>query len=132
MINQEIIDKALQELGVLDNGDSATTSDSNDMLDILNGMMLSWVVSDMDVGYAPQDTLSDTCPIPRWAEQAVISNLAVNAAPTFELSVTAELAVKASNGHNLVSRTVMNSTLQEANMSHLPQGYKRIWDIETG
>lgn len=131
MTNQELIDKSLYELAVLDSGDSATANDSADMLDILNGMMAMWALSDKDLQWPPQDTLSDTAPLPRWAEQGVIANLAVEAAPTFQMKVTPELIRKADLGAAAIARILINEKLEGADMSHLPLGRNSRWNIET-
>ncbi len=122
MTNQELIDKALSELHVLGSGESADATDSADAMDILNQMMAAWAVSDKDIQFFPQDTLGDTTPVPIWAEEAVISNLAIKLAPTFEAEVTPVLVQKASEGETVVARSVINIKLTNTDNSHLPLG----------
>jgi hypothetical protein len=120
--NQEIIDKALQEIFVLVSGASASADESSDMLDMLNGMMAEWAVQDKDLNFPPQDTLGDTCPIPDWAEIGVITNLALEAAPSFDGQITPALVQKADRSRNTIETTLINLKLEGADMSHLPVG----------
>ena len=120
--NQQVIDRAGYELGKLEKGASMDATDSADAMTDLNNMMAEWRVSDRDFNWFPQDTLSETCPIPDWAERGVISNLAVSLGALFTIPVKAETAVKAQNGINAITRTLFNLNLEQADMTHLPQG----------
>ena len=128
--NQNVIDQALIEIGVVQAGDSANATDSADALTKLNQMMAAWEISDKKLGFFPQDTLSDTCPIPIWAEDAVVNNLAILLAPSFEIPPSADTYRKASDGINLVGRVCINENLEGADMSHL--GSTRIFNITQG
>lgn len=129
--NVQVITKALEELGLVPEGESATAAQGSDMLDLLNQMMAAWSAQDCDLHFPPQDTLSAVCPIPEWAEAAVISNLAVFGSPQMRAPVSATLAVKASNGMDLVAKTLINLNLQGADMSHLHPGALGRWNILT-
>lgn len=132
MTNQELIDRALSALSIIEAGDSANSTDSATALDELNTMMAEWKVNDKDLQWPPQDTLSDTAPIPSWAENAVINVLAVRLAPEFNFPLTIELANKAESGENTVMRTLMNLKLEGADLSYLPLGENRSrYDITT-
>jgi len=123
--NQEIIDRALSDIGVIEAGDTANATDSADALVVLNNMMAEWKVSGKNLDYFPQDTLSDTIPIPDWSESAVRANLAIRCATTFRGSATQTLITEAIDGNNLVTRTLLNLNLEQADMRHLPQGEGR-------
>ena len=120
--NLEIIDRALFELGYQSSEETASTADGAAALVELNNMMAEWRVSDLDLNWFKQDTLGDTIPIPDWAERGIISNLAVGLSAVFTVPVKAELAVKADNGKNLISRTLFNLNLTQADMTTMPQG----------
>ena len=123
--NQQIIDKALSDLGVIESSDSANATDSADALVDLNNMMAEWRISDKDLDWFSQDTLSATIPIPDWAEDAVIKNLAVKCSTTFRTPVTQMVVQQAEEGRNLVARTLINLNLGQADMTHMPQGEGR-------
>ena len=123
--NQQVIDKALSALGVIESSDSANATDSADALTDLNNMMAAWRVSSKDLNWFSQDDLTATIPIPDWAEDAVIMNLAVKCSTTFRSPVTPDVGRQAAEGANLVTRTLINLNLEQADMSHLPTGQDR-------
>jgi len=120
--NQQIIDRALIEIDVIEAGESANATDSASSLADFNNMMAQWRESGRDLNWFPQDTLSETCPIPDWSETGVISGLAISLAAVFSAKVTPEVAVKAKTGVNMITRTLFNLNLKQADMTHLPQG----------
>ena len=122
MTNQELINKAALELSLIESGGTLDATESADAMDILNRMMSQWRVSSKDVQYFPQDTLSDTTPIPDWAEQAVIVCLAGKMASSFGGVINQTLAIEIKEGLRLVEREVLKANLESANMSHMPQG----------
>ena len=119
---QETIDAALQKIGVIEYSDTANATDSTDALTDLNDMMAEWKVSDMDLDYFPQDDLTATMPNPDWADSAIKSNLAIKCSTTFRARVPQNVYDEAREGKNLVARTLINLNLEQADMTHLPQG----------
>lgn len=129
--NQAVINQALNELGLLDVGSTANSTDSGAALLVLNQMLAEWsLVKDIDLHFPPQDTLADVCPIPTWAEKGVISNLAVECASTFGAPISNELAGKAIGGRNAIAVTLINLKLKKADMSHIATGTGR-YNINT-
>ena len=120
--NQNIIDRAAFELGYHESGSTMGATDAGDSLVDLNNMMAQWRVSGRDLNWFPQDDLAEVCPIPDWAERGVISNLAVSLGAVFTIPVKDELAVKAQDGGNAITRTLFNLNLKQADMTHMPQG----------
>ena len=119
---QQTADRAGGELGIVEGGDSFSATDSALVMQFLNTMMAQWKYSGRDFNWFPQDDLTATLPIPEWAEEAVISNLAVTCAIPFRAPIPADLATKASNGLHMITRTLMNLNLESADMTHLPFG----------
>jgi hypothetical protein len=124
--NQNLIDIAAGKLGVVEAGDSCNATDSATMLGVLNRMMHEWKFRSMDFNWFTQDTLGDTAPIPAWAEEGVIANLAVRAATDFRVKVSAELASESMVGKQTIATTLISQTLDNADMSHLPLGQGRL------
>jgi hypothetical protein len=120
--NQQIIDRAAFELGYTESGSSVGATDSADAMTDLNNMMAQWRVSGRDFNWFSQDDLTAVCPIPDWSERGIISNLAVSLGAVFTIPVKGETAVKAKEGLNAITRTLINLNLKPADMSHLPQG----------
>ena len=123
--NQALIDQALGQLGIVESSDAASATDSADALVYLNQFMAAWKVSGKDLDFFAQDDLTDTCPIPDWAEHAVMNNLAKYVAPLFRVPLPPEVAILAQEGDNLVSRTIFNRDLEQADMRAMPQGEGR-------
>jgi len=120
--NQQIIDRALYELGTIEYGAAADATDGADAMTDLNNMMAEWRESGRDLNWFSQDTLSEVCPIPDWAERGVISNLAVSLGATFQIAPSAATVKKAHEGKMAITRTLFNLNLEQADMSHMPQG----------
>ena len=134
MTNQELIDAALGKIGVVEAGDNANATDSATALNVLNRLMHEWGERSMDLNWFTQDTLGDTAPLPSWAEEGVISNLAMRAASDFRVPVSSELITEATDGRRTIGNTLINQELDNANMSHLPYGEGRLrsdYNIET-
>ncbi len=121
MINQAVIDQALGELGVLEAGSSANAIDSASALTTLNQMMSAWAQNDKDFNWFAQDDLSATCPIPDWAEEGLVSNLAIKLSAPFRSPVTIELAAKAAEGEETIVRALINYSIEPIN-ANLPYG----------
>jgi hypothetical protein len=129
MTNNELIKKALQELGIVAFNGTATASQAQDCLDGLNSMMAEWEQDDLNFNWFPQDTLSATCPIPRWAESGIISNLALYVSASFRSPLTESLVGKAQKGLSTITRKVMTQKMAPADMSYLTTGTR--YNIET-
>jgi hypothetical protein len=134
MTNQQLIDLALSKIGVVEAGDSANATDSTTALGVLNRMLAEWRERSLDLNWFTQDTLGDTAPLPEWAEEGVISNFAVRAASDFRVPVSGELIAEAQDGKRTIGNTLINQTLDNTDMSHLPygEGRQQGFDIDTG
>lgn len=130
--NQQVIDRALYELGYHEYGASADATDSADALDAFNAMMHEWKFASKDFNWFTQDTLGDTAPIPKWAEKGVISNLAMRLATVFNIAPSQQLFNDARDSDKLITRTLISQGLDNADMSHLPygDGRRQRYDIE--
>ncbi len=131
--NQQIIDLALSKIDVIEGGETADSTDSATALGVLNRMLHEWAERSMDLNWFTQDTLTEIAPIPEWAEEAVISNLAVRASSDFTATVTQSVFDEALDGRRTVGNTLVNQSLDNADMSHMPYGAGRLsrYDIET-
>ena len=132
MTNQELINLALGKISIVEAGDSANATDSTTTLGVLNRMMSEWGERDMDFNWFTQDTLGDTVPIPKWAEEGIIANVAVRAASDFTVPVKPELLREADFGKRTIGNTLITQTLDNTDMTHMPLGSGRFnnYDIE--
>ena len=129
--NLQIITDALQELGIVPEGDEATAAQGEQALRYLNRIMAEYQVGD-GLSFAPQDTLSDTCPIPLWAENAIVALLAGNLASPMRVNIRPELVARIDAAATSLRRTLINLKLQGADMSNIHLGSSRYWNINTG
>ena len=120
--NNAMINDALSEIQIAPEGVTANATQLADGLTELNRMMAEWTENDMDVGYFPQDTGTDSIPVPTWAERAVQANLAANLASFYRIPITIDLAQKASDSAAFVAKKCINSNLKGVDMDHLPIG----------
>jgi len=120
--NTVLITNALGEAQIVADGQTASASELADGLIELNNMMAMWAAFDKDIGYFPQDTGSDKCPIPIWSEQAVQANLVVNLCAIFKVPVSQETAKRAIEGANFIAVKCINNKLEGANMDTMPLG----------
>lgn len=129
--NQAIINAALQELGVIESGEDANATDSATALNTLNNMMEVWRETGRDLNWFPQDTLTDEAPLERWVLEGVVSCLAIELAPNFRSPITGDLVAKAMRNERAITNRLMNTDLTGSDMSHMPQGERYRYDIET-
>ena len=133
LTNQNVMDKAATKLGVIEQGASLGTTDTADVLSVLNQMMTLWRETDKDLNWFEQTDATETCPIPDWSELAVITQLAIHASTTLKAPVDQILYDEASKAMNGMMTVLINQKLDNTDMSHLPYGSGRfgLWDIDT-
>lgn len=122
MTLQADIDQACILIGAVDSGNSATTTETADMLTAWNQMMQMWKQDDKDLQWPPQDTVGDSYPLPLWTKEAVIYNLAVRGATLFNVPVPPDVAYIASEGKKFIEKTLINNKVLPLDMSHMPAG----------
>lgn len=118
--NSEVITDALRELGVIDETESPSAEQGADGLRKLNQMMETWDVGGISLEYFAQTVLSDTCPIPAYAEMGVTCSLAIRLAPTYRAQVSAELAANAEAAMRVILREAVSPELPVATMQNRP------------
>lgn len=138
MTNLQVIESALQKAGIIaqgkDEGESANIDQANDGLTHLNQMMAEWSAADINesIDFPPQDTLSATCPIPAWAELAVITNLAVGISEEMGVPLRPNLAAMAEKHKSKYLQVFINANTEGADMSRMPVGTgSGRWNIYT-
>lgn len=125
--NATIIDDALSDLGVIEEGGNANSDQYTQALRVLNQMMESENASgDFDLGYFAQTDETDTIPIPLWAEDGITAMLAVRLAPKMRVGVPEATLMRATYSKSDILANIINHKLTNTDMSHLPQGSGRI------
>lgn len=120
--NLQIISDALRSLNVINETETPSAEQGTLCLRELNQMMAEWSVSDMALGYGAQDSTSDTCPIPPWAESGVKYQLALKVAHYFGADPSVSTIAGAEAGLSVIQRALLNLKLQGVDMSHLSLG----------
>lgn len=120
--NTQIITDAMRLFGALAEGETPSAEQSSDALRKLNQMMSTWEVDSIVLGYHAQTDATATCPIPDWAEEGVMGQLAIKLAPEYGKTLTPEAAKVATDGFELILRRCISLGMKGADMSHLGAG----------
>ena len=134
--NVQVYTRALRKLNVLSEIDTPSSEQGETCRVSLNQMMAEWrEMRGVKIGYFSQPDTTGNCPIPEWAEGAVIASLAARVAPEFGAEVSMELAAQISSTYRGLQRKLQNEALDNVDMSHLPIGQGHIgsglYDINT-
>lgn len=113
MTNLELITTAFRKVGMLDENESPSAEQGQVGLRLLNQLLAAWAEDGLAFpSWFPQTALSDTLPLPDWAERAVTAALSIEIASEYDRPVTDALAVVASNSYDALLRKRMNQQLQ--------------------
>lgn len=132
--NVQIIGDALRDLNVISEAGSPSANQGSHALRKLNQLLEAWSEEDKDLGYFAQSSTTADIPIPAWAEKGVTAALAIDLAPTYGATVSAELQKKYADGYGLICRKLIAKKLVPADNDHLPLGegrYGNQYDINT-
>lgn len=91
---QHFIERALSRAGIRAAETPVEASELQDGLSLLNDMLASWEVV-TPIGFEPVENASDQVRAPRFANAAIIDNLAVTLAPEYSRGVPIALATSA-------------------------------------
>lgn len=107
----DVITGALKDLGVLERNESPQGQEALDVLDLLNLMCSSWIHDGVDMEWLTLENLSDTVPYPEDQIGPIRYNLALYAAPSFEVQPHPALVAMARKGKQQLKREYDPSTL---------------------
>lgn len=120
--NVDLIADALRELGVISEIQTPSPEQGAHALRKLNQMMAEWEEAGIRLEFFPQTVMSDPCPIPTYAENGVMCQLATRLASNYGATVSIELATSATSGYDTICRTAVSAQLPVGNMRNRPQG----------
>lgn len=118
--NIDLVSDSLRELNVISEIQTASAEQYAHAQRKLNQMLAKWKEDGIDLGFFPQTTSSDTCPIPDYAEDGVITQLATKLASNYGATVSMELAASAMAGYDTICRTAVNASLPVGRMLNRP------------
>lgn len=124
--NREVVTDALRELTVLDADESASNEDAQLGLRTMNRMFALLEADGIDLGYPPQDSLTDEFPLDDTIKAQCHYLLAATLRPSYP-SVTPDptLYALAESARSQLQRTSVLANMQEADLSNLPRGEAR-------
>jgi hypothetical protein len=130
MTNIELITDALLDLGVINESETPTAEQGQHALRKLNQMLEKWEESGIKLGWSQQlpADISDTAPLPPYAESGVTSKLAIALAPSYggAASVTPALIEEANDGFALIQRKAALANLTPSDTRNMPAAEGRL------
>ena len=129
--NADYFKGALQKIGILAEGESASPEQGADMLVIFNDMLDYLRGEGIDWG-APQTVTTGTPDIPEGNREIAKCLLAVRAADHFQVPVPPSVAYIATQGQNRMLRESIYAEATPRDFDHTPFGRGRRYNIITG
>ncbi len=120
--NADLIADALREVNVISEIQTPSAEQYAHALRKLNQMMAKWLEDGIEIGFYPQTSASDTCPIPDYAENGVTLTLAIMCASNYGATVSQELGATAASAFDTILRTSINARLPVGRMLNRPCG----------
>lgn len=123
--NRDIVTAALRMLGVVGATQSPSADDAALALSEMNDLFAEMESDGVDLGYPPQDSLSDDFPLDRNAEAATKSLLAVRLITYFpSQDIPPTLPIQAQEARDRLLREAVLANMEEARPA-LPLGVRR-------
>jgi hypothetical protein len=121
--NREVITTALRMLGVIDAHSSATAEDAALGLTELNDLMEDLAGDDIDLGYPPQDNLSEDFPLDASTTAAIKPLLAMYLLVHFpSQQVPPSLPIRAENAMKRLRRASVLANRETSSLTNMPLG----------
>lgn len=127
--NREVITDALIELSVLDADESsASPEDAQLGLRVMNRMFALLAADGIDLGYPPQESLSDDFPLDETTKSQAHYLLAVALRPSFpSAQPDPTLFALASTARAQLLRSAVLTNREETSVTHAPLGERSAW-----
>ena len=121
--NRVVVTDALREINVLDADESASNEDASLALRELNRLMALLAGEGIDLGFPPQDNLSDEFPLDSTTEAQILPLLSQRLLKHFPASSPSpSLISDAMTAQLQLQRAAVLANMEEADMSNLPRG----------
>lgn len=123
MTNRELITAALRMLTVLDADQTAEIADAVLGLSAMNDMMAELASAGVDLGFPPQDNVSDEFPLGDAEAAAIKPILAMHLSVYYpSRQPPAALALLAQRNESRLTRDAVLSNMEEADLRNIPLG----------
>jgi hypothetical protein len=126
--NREVITDALIELSVLDANETANSEDAALCLRVMNRMFALLAADGIDLGYPPQDSLTDAFPLDDTVQAQIHYLLAAtlrSSFPSVQPDPTLFALAGAARGQLLRAAVIANR--EESSVTHAPLGERSAW-----
>lgn len=134
--NRDVVTAALRMLTVLDSTETASAEDAQQGLQQMNDMFAMLAGDGTDLGWPPQDNLSDDFPLDSTVEAQAKPLLALHLHAFYPSVALPEIVpVQARRALGQIQRTVVLQNIEEADLRNIPLGesnYGIGYDITTG
>jgi hypothetical protein len=121
--NRAFVTDVLRDIHVLDADETASAEDASLALRELNRLMAGMVPDGIDLGFPPQDSLSDDFPLDSTAEAQISSLLAVRLLKHFpDAAPSPALLSDAMTARLQLERAAVLANMEEADLRHIPLG----------
>lgn len=120
--NADLIADSLRELNVISEIQTPSPEQYAHALRKLNQVMAKALEDGIEIGFYPQTSASDACPIPDYAELGVTLLLAIAVASNYGATVSPELGATAASAFETILRTSINARLPVSRMLNRPRG----------
>lgn len=122
MTNIELITQSYRLMNIIGETETPSAEQGALGLVLLNQMMSAWEVDDVYLQYFRQTDQQANFPCAPYTEKGVAGKLAEAISGHYGIAMTPEAAKQAADGYDVILRKAIYSTMEERDMSHLPQG----------
>ena len=122
LTNADLIADSLRELNVISEIQTPSAEQYAHALRKLNQVMAKALEDGIEIGFYPQTSASDPCPIPEYAELGITLLLAIAVASNYGATVSAELGATASSAYDTILRTSISARMPVGRMLNRPCG----------
>lgn len=132
--NRQVCTAALRMLGVIDANETASIEDANLALTELNDLMESLAADGIDLGYPPQDDLSDDFPLDGRTEAQIKPILAMVLTPYYPTARPIDaLPQRYDAAINQLTRQSILDNMEESRAAiPLGSGFTHAYDFDAG
>jgi hypothetical protein len=121
--NREVVTNALRLLTVLDAEETAQNVDAMLALNELNSLMADYASQGADLGYPPQDSLSEDFPMDDQVKAQAEALLALRLHAHYpSATITPALGIRAERADATIFKLAVLQNLEEADMRNIPLG----------
>lgn len=119
-----LISDSLLELGVINESETPSAEQGAHALRKLNQMLEEWEEAGIKLGWCEQTDITNTAPLPPYAERGVTLRLAMALAPSYggAASVSESLVAETQEAYGRIQRKTALKNIVATDTSNMPRG----------